>query len=348
MRRRRLDVDDDLARVGEFHRVAQQVNDDLPHARFIAGHGVTDFGRDFEGEFQTLLRRLGREHVNGSFHAGREREGALLHFHLAGLDFGNVQDVVDDREQRLAAGPDGLDVVPLLRRQTGAQEQAGHGDDAVHGRANLVAHVGDELGLALRRAFRRRAGEAEFPRAFREQIMRALLPRRREDARFQFGKNEGLGDEVVRAELEGLDFLLNCPVRGEHDHGDVRDLDGRLERAQHGQTVHAGQAQVEQHHIEDAVMNFFQRLEAVPHDGNVVTGQAAANGGGDLRLILHEQHGGRGRMAEQFFWTEPERHRGGSPADGFEFCEFCDSHAESLGRTGTVIKSGVKIVGPCQ
>ena len=44
---------------------------------------------------------------------------------------------------------DELGVLALLRAQVGEQEQLGHADDAVHRRADLVAHVGEELALGL-------------------------------------------------------------------------------------------------------------------------------------------------------------------------------------------------------
>ena len=41
-------------------------------------------------------------------------------------------------------------VLTRLRRELGAQGKLRHTDDAVHGRADLVAHVGQELGLEAR------------------------------------------------------------------------------------------------------------------------------------------------------------------------------------------------------
>ena len=38
-----------------------------------------------------------------------------------------------------------FEVVALLRREPGLQREIGHADDGVHRRADLVAHVGEEL-----------------------------------------------------------------------------------------------------------------------------------------------------------------------------------------------------------
>ncbi len=56
----------------------------------------------------------------------------------------------------------GGDVLALPGRQGGAQRQLGHAQDAVHGRADLVAHVGEELGLGPRGPLGLVAGAAEL------------------------------------------------------------------------------------------------------------------------------------------------------------------------------------------
>ncbi len=66
---------------------------------------------------------------------------------LAGFDFREVQNVIDDGQQRGAAVADGLRVIALQGVEPGIEQQLGHAEHAVHGRANLVAHVGQELAL---------------------------------------------------------------------------------------------------------------------------------------------------------------------------------------------------------
>jgi hypothetical protein len=60
------------------------------------------------------------------------------------------------------AAPDGLGIVALLALSSRVEQEARHPDHAVHGRADLVAHVGEELGLrpSARRAPRRAPGRA--------------------------------------------------------------------------------------------------------------------------------------------------------------------------------------------
>ncbi len=80
-----------------------------------------------------------------------DAEVGRVELELAGLHLGEVEDVVDDRHQRLAGATHGLRESLLLRRQAGVEQQLRHADHAVHRRADLVAHVGQELGLHARR-----------------------------------------------------------------------------------------------------------------------------------------------------------------------------------------------------
>ena len=50
----------------------------------------------------------------------------------------------------------------LLLRRLRVEQQARHADDAVHGRTNFMAHVGNELGFEPRRLQRYFAGGDKF------------------------------------------------------------------------------------------------------------------------------------------------------------------------------------------
>jgi hypothetical protein len=101
------------------------------------------------GEVQPLLRRPGRHDVQGRLDAPAHVERAALEVEPAGLDLREVEDVVDDGEERVPAGADDLGQVPLLGGQLGVEQELGHADDRVHRRADLVAHGGEEGALGL-------------------------------------------------------------------------------------------------------------------------------------------------------------------------------------------------------
>ena len=72
--------------------------------------------------------------------------------HRARLDLGQVEDVVDQRQQVVARRVDRLGELDLLGRQVAVGvlgELIGQDQQAVERRAQLVRHVGQELGLVL-------------------------------------------------------------------------------------------------------------------------------------------------------------------------------------------------------
>ena len=101
-----------------------------------------------------LERARGSQQFDHRFGLVQDRELGLLQFQAPGLDLGEVQDVVDDGEQRFAAFADGFGVIALVGCQPGIEQQPGHADDAVHRRADLVAHRGQEFRLGMVGGFR--------------------------------------------------------------------------------------------------------------------------------------------------------------------------------------------------
>ncbi len=76
-----------------------------------------------------------------------EAEWHGIEVKLARLDLGEVEDVVEHRQQRVGGGLGQADVLALGGRERRPQRQLGHPEDAIHRRADLVAHVGQEFAL---------------------------------------------------------------------------------------------------------------------------------------------------------------------------------------------------------
>ena len=114
--------------------------------------GMSGWRLDLEAELLVVGERLDRaehvvEHVLHRIVGERERE-------LAGLDLGEVEHVVDQAEQVAAVALDALEHgLRLLRRLAvdAVEDQLGVAEDGVERRAQLVAHVGEELRLVLAR-----------------------------------------------------------------------------------------------------------------------------------------------------------------------------------------------------
>jgi SAM-dependent methyltransferase len=75
---------------------------------------------------------------------------ASLELDLARFYLREIENVVDDGQQRFAGPADDLDILDLLTGERRVEQQGRHADDAVHRRADLMAHVREELRFGAR------------------------------------------------------------------------------------------------------------------------------------------------------------------------------------------------------
>ena len=80
----------------------------------------------------------------------------------AGLDLGQIEDVVDQGQQGFGRAFGLAQVVELHLVQRRALEQFQHAQNAVHRRAHLVAHIGQELALGLAGGFGLLGAQLQF------------------------------------------------------------------------------------------------------------------------------------------------------------------------------------------
>ena len=78
-----------------------------------------------------------------------EVERGVIEGQFTGLDFGKIEHVVDDRQQGFRTLVNGREVILLARGHGRAVQQFGEAENAVERGANLVAHVGQELGFDM-------------------------------------------------------------------------------------------------------------------------------------------------------------------------------------------------------
>ena len=107
-------AEDDLALLGELHGVAEQVDQDLPQARHVADDRFGRIRIDDVGQVQALLGSARGQQIERALDALAQVEGLILQFEPVRLDLREVEDVVDDREQRIAAVADRFDKLLLL------------------------------------------------------------------------------------------------------------------------------------------------------------------------------------------------------------------------------------------
>ena len=144
-----VDQHGDRAAVGELDGVADQVDQHLAEPVGVAHQPRRHRGAEADDQLDGLAARgAAQQHVHVPEHLV-ELELGILEFELAGLDLGDVEDVVDQRQQRLAGAVD------LAERRHGlfgvvlVQGDAGEPDDGADRGTDLVAHVGQEGRLGL-------------------------------------------------------------------------------------------------------------------------------------------------------------------------------------------------------
>ena len=102
---------------------------------------------DEAGDLDALGLRARRQQFDRFLDHGGEREGPRLEVELAGLDLGEIQNLLDQRQQRFAGGLRRLGISHLLGRQRRVEQQVGHAEHAVERRADLVADHRQEARL---------------------------------------------------------------------------------------------------------------------------------------------------------------------------------------------------------
>ncbi len=114
-----LDRDADAAGVGELHRVAGEVEQDLTQPAFV-GEDVGRVGGDRPDDLQPLVVGAGAEQFGDAAHQAFQIDGRRVELQLAGLQPGVVEQVVDQAQQVFGRVARGLGIGALGAVQPGA------------------------------------------------------------------------------------------------------------------------------------------------------------------------------------------------------------------------------------
>src|SRR5262245_49542136 len=135
----------------ELAGIAQKIEQDLLEPHGVGGEGAQVLLRVDDEAVLVLFGELtgGADHlVDESGHI----DALGIELELAGFDLREVEDLVDEAQQ---VGAGGIDAPQRLQRPVRAEPRCvrdhhlGQADDGVERRAQLVAHAGEELRLAL-------------------------------------------------------------------------------------------------------------------------------------------------------------------------------------------------------
>ena len=108
-----------------------------------------------------ILCALGKR-ISHIFDGVAQAEVDRLEFEPAGFDFGKVQNIIEQSEQRLRALERSLQVIALLIVELSIQRELEHADHAVHRRADFVTHIGEKFTLSTVGFLGVAAGANEF------------------------------------------------------------------------------------------------------------------------------------------------------------------------------------------
>ena len=152
--------------VGELDRVADEIDQNLPQPDAVNQHRVRKIFGDMTFQLESFFgRRFGKQRVDEI--ANLAQIGRFgMQFHHARLDFRHVENVVDEQQQRVGAGADGLQILPVLRLAQIVLQQFAETQNGVHRRADFVAHVGEEDGFFLVAVFGPKFGFRQFAFVF--------------------------------------------------------------------------------------------------------------------------------------------------------------------------------------
>ena len=140
--------DGHCAAFGELDRVVDQVEQYLLEARGIHQAPGRNIAADLKHKAQALGHGLWAHHAFDVVQHLRQVRGLGVDADFSLVQGRNIQNVIEHIEQVAGRGVGGLDVVGLLGVQARGAQQPEHAQNAVKGRAQFVAHIGQKFALA--------------------------------------------------------------------------------------------------------------------------------------------------------------------------------------------------------
>src|SRR5437868_371019 len=160
----RANADDCILR-REAHGVGEQVVQNLHDAAFVTDK-TSDAGIDVDLEADAVGGQAILNAFGGGFDGLADIDRTELELHGAGIDGGEIENVVGERQQRVGRFGDVLQVFGLFRGQRagrGIAQEMREADDGGQRRAQLVGDVVDEIHLHLVSRLQRLVAFAERP-----------------------------------------------------------------------------------------------------------------------------------------------------------------------------------------
>jgi len=160
--------------VGEFQGIAGEIEQDLAQPAGVAGKLGRVVRGDGADQFEIFLVHVEAHHVDDTVEEFMQVERNVFEFQLPCFDFGKIENIVDYGKKRPAAVLQDFHILFLRLVQRGIGKQGGYADDAVHRRADFMAHVGQKLAFRPVGAFGLFFCQSELLRTFMDQFLKVV------------------------------------------------------------------------------------------------------------------------------------------------------------------------------
>ena len=132
----------------ELDGVGQNVQQDLVQPHRVGDDVLVLHVHGIDEKRQPLCRNIGLDDGAHIVDEVRQMHRFFFNFYFSALDAAHIQHIIDEGKQMLAGGRDLFQVVQhLFLIINMGRSQRGEADDGVHGGANIVAHIEQELPL---------------------------------------------------------------------------------------------------------------------------------------------------------------------------------------------------------
>src|SRR5260370_28820262 len=115
-----------------MRRVARQVEDDPPKSGGIANHAARRAWGIPEYQLEPLFFDFRRQQIGYVLDRYTQVERDQLDGHLSRFNFREIQDVIDNREQRVGGTTDDLRLLTLFRFEMAVDQKPRHPNDSCH------------------------------------------------------------------------------------------------------------------------------------------------------------------------------------------------------------------------
>ncbi len=146
-----LDRHADAALIGEFDRIAGEIGENLAQTLAVGANEARRGGAERGGDLDALALGARREQFDDALGEPAQIDRLDDEIESARLDLGQIEDLVDQRDERAPRAADRFHVACVFGIKRGVPQQVGHAENAADRGADFVAHRRQKARFGLAR-----------------------------------------------------------------------------------------------------------------------------------------------------------------------------------------------------